>query len=446
MEIEHNNKYTNMLPVVSIVGRPNTGKSTLFNRLVGSRKAIVDDLYGVTRDRHYGESYWNGRDFTLIDTGGYLPEETGVIEKGVREQVHIAIEESDVILFVVDAQSGMTSLDQAVAAILRQQSRPVMLVANKADNERISMEAAEFYSLGFEKLYPLSSLNGSGTGELLDDLVELLPEERQEEEEELPSLAVIGRPNVGKSSFVNALLEDDRSIVTEIPGTTRDSINSLLLYDGREYVLVDTAGLRKKKNVSENVEFYSTVRTERALRECDVALLMVDAMQGFEEQDKRIVREAARLNKGIVLVLNKWDQVPEKETNLHREFEEYVYDRIPMMRWIPIVTSSALTRQRIYRVIDLADEVLRERSRKIPTSKFNEFLQNIMKENPLPVRRGQVLKIKYATQVKSAPPVFKFFMNLPQEMPPNHRRYIEKRIREQYGFKGVPLTLVFREK
>ncbi len=435
-----------MLPVVSIVGRPNTGKSTLFNRLVGSRKAIVDDLYGVTRDRHYGKSYWNGRDFNLIDTGGYLPEETGVIERGVREQVHIAIEESDVILFVVDAQGGMTSLDQAVAAILRQQSKPVMLVANKADNERIAMEAAEFYSLGFEKLYPLSSLNGTGTGELLDDLVKLLPEERQEAEEELPSLAVIGRPNVGKSSFVNALLEDDRSIVTEMPGTTRDSINSLLRYEGREYVLVDTAGLRKKKNVSENVEFYSTVRTERALRECDVALLMVDAMQGFEEQDKRIVREAARLNKGIVLVLNKWDQVPDKETNLHREFEEYVYDRIPMMRWIPIVTASALTRQRIYRVIDVAGEVLRERSKKIPTSEFNEFFQEIMKENPLPVRRGQALKIKYATQVKSAPPVFKFFMNLPQEMPPNHRRYIEKKIRERYGFKGVPLTLVFREK
>lgn len=435
-----------MLPVVSIVGRPNTGKSTLFNRLVGSRKAIVDDLYGVTRDRHYGKSYWNGRDFNLIDTGGYLPEETGVIERGVREQVHIAIEESDVILFVVDAQGGMTSLDQAVAAILRQQSKPVMLVANKADNERIAMEAAEFYSLGFEKLYPLSSLNGTGTGELLDDLVKLLPEERQEAKEELPSLAVIGRPNVGKSSFVNALLEDDRSIVTEMPGTTRDSINSLLRYEGREYVLVDTAGLRKKKNVSENVEFYSTVRTERALRECDVALLMVDAMQGFEEQDKRIVREAARLNKGIVLVLNKWDQVPDKETNLHREFEEYVYDRIPMMRWIPIVTASALTRQRIYRVIDVAGEVLRERSKKIPTSEFNEFFQEIMKENPLPVRRGQALKIKYATQVKSAPPVFKFFMNLPQEMPPNHRRYIEKKIRERYGFKGVPLTLVFREK
>lgn len=435
-----------MLPVVSIVGRPNTGKSTLFNRLVGSRKAIVDDLYGVTRDRHYGESYWNGRDFTLIDTGGYLPEETGVIEKGVREQVHIAIEESDVILFVVDAQGGMTSLDQAVASILRQQSRPVMLVANKADNERIGMEAAEFYSLGFEKLYPVSSINGSGTGELLDDLVELLPEEREEEKRELPAMAVIGRPNVGKSSFVNALLEDDRSIVTEIPGTTRDSINSLLRYKEREYVLVDTAGLRKKKNVRENVEFYSTVRTERALRECDVALLMVDAMQGFEEQDKRIVREAARLNKGIVLVLNKWDQVPDKETNLHKEFEEYVYDRIPMMRWIPIVTASALTRQRIHRVIDVADEVLRERSKKVPTSEFNEFLKKIMKENPLPVRRGQALKIKYATQVKSAPPVFKFFMNLPQEMPPNHRRYIEKKIRDQYGFKGVPLTLVFREK
>lgn len=422
------------------------GKSTLFNRLVGSREAIVDDHYGVTRDRHYGESYWNGRDFTLIDTGGYLPEESGVIEKGVREQVHIAIAESDVILFVVDTEGGMTSLDRAVANILRQQDTPVMLVANKADNRERALNASEFYELGFDTVYPVSSLNGSGTGELLDDLVGLLPEDSGEEREKLPRLAVIGRPNVGKSSFVNALLEDERCIVTEIPGTTRDSIDSRLIYGEKEYVLVDTAGLRKRKNVSENVEFYSTVRTERALRECDVAILMVDAMQGFEEQDKRILREADRLNKGIVLVLNKWDLVPEKDTNLHKEFEEYIYDRIPMMKWIPIVTASAVNRQRIYRVIEVADRVLREREREIPTPAFNEFLQEILKEKPMPMRRGHALKIKYATQVKSAPPVFKFFMNMPSELPANYRRFIEHRIRDRFGFEGVPITLVFREK
>lgn len=422
------------------------GKSTLFNRLIGSRKAIVDDHYGVTRDRHYGESFWNGRDFTLIDTGGYLPEESGVIEKGVREQVHIAIEESDVILFVVDAEGGMTSLDKSVAHILRQQSTPVMLVANKADNQERALNATEFYELGFDTVYPVSSLNGTGTGELLDDLVGLLPDDSGEEREKHPRLAVIGRPNVGKSSFVNALLEDERCIVTEIPGTTRDSIDSRLTYGEKEYVLVDTAGLRKRKNVSENVEFYSTVRTERALRECDVAILMIDAMQGFEEQDKRILREADRLNKGIVLVLNKWDLVPEKDTNLHKEFEEYIYDRIPMMKWIPIVTASATNRQRIHRVIEVADRVLQERAREIPTPVFNEFLQEIMKEKPMPMRRGHALKIKYGTQVKAAPPVFKFFMNMPSELPANYRRFIEHRIRERFGFEGVPITLVFREK
>ncbi|MDZ7693759.1 MAG: ribosome biogenesis GTPase Der [Balneolaceae bacterium] len=349
--IENYCKKQIMLPVVSIVGRPNVGKSTLFNRLVGARKAIVDDEYGVTRDRHYGLSDWNGRQFTIIDTGGYLPDESDKITKGVREQVHIAISESDVILFVVDVEAGITSLDQSVAQLLRQQDKPVLLVANKSDNEERKLNATEFYALGFEEALSASpSVNGTGTGELLDELVNLLPEPEEEEETDIPKLAIIGRPNVGKSSFVNALLNDDRSIVTDIPGTTRDSINSKLIYNDQEYILVDTAGLRKKKNVKENIEFYSTVRTERSIRECDVAIVLIDAMQGFESQDKHILHMADDLNKGIVLVLNKWDLVPEKTTNLLKEFEEYIYDRIPSKRWIPIVSMSALHRKRIHRV------------------------------------------------------------------------------------------------
>lgn len=435
-----------MLPVVSIVGRPNVGKSTIFNRLIGSRKAIVDDQYGVTRDRHYGESFWNGHDFTVIDTGGYLPDESGVMVSGVREQVHIAIDESDLILFVVDVEAGITSLDNAVANLLRQQDKPVLLVANKSDNEERKLNATEFYTLGFEELFPVSAISGTGTGDLLDRITELLPEPEEASHPDVPKLAIIGRPNVGKSSFVNALLEDERCIVTDIPGTTRDSLNSKLLYNDQEYVLIDTAGLRKKKNVKENVEFYSTVRTDRALRECDVAVLMIDAMQGFEQQDKRILQDAVKYNKGIVLVLNKWDLVPDKETNLFKEFEEYVYDRIPAMRWIPIVSVSALNRKRIHRVIDVATAIIKERKKEISTSEFNDFLQAVMKERPLPMKRGRALKIKYATQVKANPPVFKFFMNMPEELPPNYRRFLEKKIREEYKFTGVPITMTFRQK
>lgn len=435
-----------MLPVVSIVGRPNVGKSTIFNRLVGSRKAIVGDQYGVTRDRHYGESFWNGRKFNVIDTGGYLPNETDVVIAGIREQVHIAIEESDVILFVVDAEGGITSLDQAIAQLLRKQEKPVLLVPNKADNDERTLNATEFYALGFDELYPISAINGRGTGDLMDELVNLLPAEQEEQESKVPKLAVVGRPNVGKSSFVNALLKDERCIVTDIPGTTRDSINSKLTYEGKDYILIDTAGLRKKRKVKENIEFYSTVRTDRAIKECDVAILMLDAMRGFEAQDKHILREAEKYNKGIVIVLNKWDLVPDKDTNIHKEFEEYVYSRVPMMDYVPIVSSSALSGQRIHKVIAVADKVLEERKRTVKTSDLNNFLERILKEKPLPIRRGVPLKIKYGTQVKSNPPVFKFFMNIPEELPANYRRYIANKIREEYGFEGVPITMTFKQK
>ncbi|MEX0906286.1 MAG: ribosome biogenesis GTPase Der [Balneolaceae bacterium] len=436
-----------MNPTVSIVGRPNVGKSTLFNRLIGRRKAIVHDEYGVTRDRHYGESYWNGRDFSLIDTGGYLPDDPNVITAGVREQVHLAIEEADVILFVVDTKTGINTLDESVAEVLRRQEKPVLLVVNKSDNEQKAMEAVEFYALGFDELFPVSAISGSGTGDLLDKVVELLPDEvKEEKENNFPKIAFVGRPNVGKSSLMNSLLKNDRCIVTNIPGTTRDAINSRLEYEGDTYILVDTAGLRKKAKVKENIEFYSTVRTDRSIKEADVVVLLLDAMQGFDEQDKRILREAEKFNKGIVIALNKWDLVPDKDTNLLKEFHEYIYGKVMTLNYVPIISISALTGQRIEKVLDTAKKVIEERRKQISTPKINDFIHRILKERPLPVKRGRQLKIQYAVQVKSNPPVFKFFMNNPQELPPNYRRFIENKLRESFGFHGVPITMVFRQK
>jgi GTPase len=436
-----------MNPIVSIVGRPNVGKSTLFNRLIGQRDAIVHDELGVTRDRHYGETYWNGVNFTLIDTGGYLPEESNVIVQGIREQVQIAIDDSDLILFVVDVETGMNPLDHTVAELLRKQDKPVIVVVNKADNEQRTYNASEFYALGFEDLFPVSSISGTGTGDLLDCVIQKLPVNESNDQKDLfPKVAFVGRPNVGKSSMVNALLKSERCIVTDIPGTTRDAVNCMLEYNGRKYELIDTAGLRKKAKVKENVEFYSNVRTDRALRDCDVAVVLLDAMQGFDEQDKRILREAARFNKGILIVLNKWDIVPDKETNLFKEFEDYIYNQVPTMKYIPIITTSALTGQRIEKIIDMVDKILTERNKKISTSELNNFIRKIINERPLPVKRGKQLKIQYVTQVKQNPPVFKFFMNSPQELPPNYRRYLENKIRETYKFMGVPITMVFRQK
>jgi len=436
-----------MNPTVSIVGRPNVGKSTFFNRLIGEREAIVHDAEGVTRDRHYGDAFWNGVNFTVIDTGGYLPDDMDVIITGVREQVHIAIEESDVILFVVDTVTGVHPIDQAVADLLRRQEKPVIVVANKADNEQRILNATEFYALGFEEIYPVSSISGSGSGDLLDAIVSQLPEPDEEKEKDhRPKLAFVGRPNVGKSSIVNALLKSDRCIVTDVPGTTRDSIDSLLIYGEKEWILVDTAGLRKRAKVKENIEFYSNVRTDRALRQSDVAVLIIDAMQGFEVQDKRILREAERFNKGILIVLNKWDLVPDKDTHVVKEFQEYIYSQVPTMRYVPILTTSALSRQRVEKILDYSELILQERQRQIPTSELNNYIESILKERPLPIKRGHRLKIKYATQVKSNPPVFKFFMNHPEELPPNYRRFIERKLREAYGFTGVPLTLIFRQK
>lgn len=436
-----------MLPTVSIVGRPNVGKSTLFNRLIGERQAIVHDEYGVTRDRHYGDSFWNGRDFTVVDTGGYLPEEGNVISEGIREQVHVAIEESDVILFVVDVEHGINTLDKSVAGLLRRVDKPVLVVVNKSDNERRVMDAVEFYELGLDEIFPISAMSGTGTGELLDKVVELFPDEPEKHvEDKNPKIAFVGRPNVGKSSLMNALLKSDRCIVTDIPGTTRDSINSKLSYKKKDYTLIDTAGLRKRAKVKENIEFFSNVRTDRAIRDSDVVVLILDAMQGFDAQDKRIIREAENYNKGIVIALNKWDLVPDKDTNVLKEFETYIYERIRTSTYIPIVSISALKGTRIERVIDVADKVISERQKKIATPQMNDFVQKILKERSLPMKRGRQLKIQYALQVKHNPPVFKFFMNNPQELPPNYRRFIEHKLREELGFTGVPITMVFRQK
>lgn len=434
-----------MRPVVSIVGRPNVGKSTIFNRLTGERKAIVHDMSGVTRDRHYGESFWGGRDFSVIDTGGYIPDDSDVILQGIREQVHLAIDESDVILFIVDVETGITDLDKNIADLLRRQTRPVLMVANKSDNEQRSWAANEFYALGYDRIYAISAVNGTGTGDLLDDVVELLPDQPDDADNVMPKLAIVGRPNVGKSSLVNALLGTERSIVTDIAGTTRDSINSILKFYGREYLLVDTAGLRRRTKVQESIEFYSTLRTHKAIQEADIVILLIDATIGFEAQDIRILTEAEKFNKGIIIAVNKWDLV-EKETNTFKEYMEAIYAKIPDMRYVPVLSISALTRQRIHKILEVADTVIEERSKKITTSKLNEFIENVIREKPEPVARGVVLKIKYATQVKMKPPVFAFFMNKPQDLPANYRKFIENKLREHFGFTGVPITMVFKEK
>jgi GTP-binding protein len=434
-----------MQPVISIVGRPNVGKSTLFNRLIGKRQAIVHDLSGVTRDRHYGQAFWNGVTFDVIDTGGYVPDDDDIMLAGIREQVHIALEESDVVLFVVDTETGITDLDVSVADILRQQSKKVIVVANKADNEERRWNTSEFYKLGFDDVFPVSSVNGAGTGDLLDLAVSFFPEMEEELPEDIPKLAIIGRPNVGKSSLVNALLNDERSIVTDIAGTTRDSINSRIEFNGKPYILVDTAGLRKKTKVKENIEFYSTLRTNKSIMECDVAVLLIDAERGFEAQDIRVLMEAERFNKGLILVINKWDLV-EKETNTFRDYKQSIMERLKMMDYIPVVSISAKNKKRILNVMELVEKVIENRSRKITTSKLNEFIEKITTERPLPYARGHQLKIKYVTQVKQKPPVFAFFMNTPKELPAHYRRYIENQLRQEYDFEGVPITMVFKQK
>lgn len=434
------------MKTVAIVGRPNVGKSTFFNRLIASRQAIVDDQPGITRDRIYGTSEWNGVPFSVVDTGGYVPDTADRFESAIREQVQIAIDEADLILFVVDVTTGITDLDQAMASRLREVAKPVLLVANKADNEQRRWESAEFYALGFDSVHPISSINGSGTGDLLDAVVLALPagEDVDETLDERPRIAFIGRPNVGKSSLTNALLGRDRSIVTEISGTTRDRVDSVLLYAEREIVLIDTAGLRRKTRVTENVEFYSQLRAERAIRDCDVAVLLIDATQGLEAQDIRVLKLAEQLNKGFLVAVNKWDLV-EKETNTARDVEREIHHRLRTVDHMPVVFVSALTGQRIYKVLDRALAVVDERNKRVPTAELNEVLLAAVQKTPPAMDRGRPVTIKYVTQVRAAPPVFAVFANRPKAIRENYRRYLEGKVRGAFGFDGVPIVFSFRQ-
>ena len=433
------------MPLVAIVGRPNVGKSTLFNRLTEQRQAIVHDEPGVTRDRIYGDAEWNGVTFDVVDTGGFVPNSADRFESAIREQVQIALGEADAVVFVGDVLTGVTDLDEEMAKVLRRAEKPVFVVANKSDSASRRLEAADFYRLGLGEVYPVSAVNGSGTGDFLDALVDALPEEEEEAELDAPRIAIIGRPNVGKSSLTNALLGEERTIVTEISGTTRDAVDVLVHHGEQPVVLVDTAGLRKKAKVHENVEFYSTLRTERAVQSCDVAVVLLDASLGLEAQDARIIRKAEEMKKGIVIAVNKWDLV-ERETNTARDFERAVHQKLGTLDYIPVLFISAKTGQRIQRVLERALEVAAERAKKVPTSRLNEVVTKAVQAHHPPSVAGRQVTIKYATQVRVEPPVIAFYSNVPRGVKEPYRRYLENQIRAAFGFEGVPLTLSFKQK
>ncbi|MBR9854731.1 MAG: ribosome biogenesis GTPase Der [Algicola sp.] len=430
--------------IVAIVGRPNVGKSTFFNRLIQRREAIVDAVSGVTRDRHYGKSDWNGKEFSLIDTGGYVVGSDDIFEKEIDKQVELAIDEADAIIFMVDVESGVTGMDEDVAKLLRRVDKPTFLAVNKVDNAQRSTDAVEFYSLGLGEYYTLSSINGSGTGELLDALVEVLPDE-VEEESELPRFAVVGRPNAGKSSLINALIGEDRYIVTDIAGTTRDSIDTKYNRFGFEFNLVDTAGIRRKSKVKEDLEFYSVMRSVRAIEHCDVCILMLDATRGFDGQVQNIFWLAQRNNKGIVILVNKWDLV-EKETNSVKEYTAKIKEVISPFEDVPILFISVLSKQRIFKAIETAVEVYNNRSKKIPTRKLNDIMLPIIEKTPPPSTKGKYVKIKFCTQLPTPYPQFAFFCNLPQYVRDPYKRFLENKIRQNFDFTGVPITIFMRKK
>ncbi|WP_440880087.1 ribosome biogenesis GTPase Der [Tenacibaculum sp. C7A-26P2] len=436
-----------MSNIVAIVGRPNVGKSTLFNRLVKRREAIVDSVSGVTRDRHYGKSEWNGKEFSVIDTGGYVVGSDDIFEEEIRKQVQLAIDEADIIMFVVDVEQGITPMDDAVAKILRQVKKPLFMVVNKVDNAMRDADAVEFYNLGLGDYYTISSINGSGTGELLDAIAEEIPqvEEGAETENDLPRFAVVGRPNAGKSSLINALIGEDRNIVTNIAGTTRDTIDTKYSRFGFEFNLVDTAGIRKKSKVKEDLEFYSVMRAVRAIEHCDVALMVIDATRGFEGQDEKIFWLAEKNRKGVVVLVNKWDLI-EKETNTMRDFERQIKEKIAPFTDVPVIFISALTKQRIFKAIETAVEIYENKKRRIQTSKLNEVMLDIVQQNPPPAIKGKFVKIKYCMQLPTQTPQFAFFANLPQYIRDPYRRFVENKLREHYRFTGVPISIYFRQK
>ena len=436
-----------MNSIVAIVGRPNVGKSTLFNRLVQRREAIVDAVSGVTRDRHYGKSDWNGKEFSVIDTGGYTIGSDDIFEEEIRKQVALAIDEADIIIFVVDVEDGITPMDAEVANLLRKVKKPIFIAVNKVDNAMRAADAVEFYNLGLGDYHTISSINGSGTGDLLDAVAEKLaePEEVDLEKDELPRFAVVGRPNAGKSSFINALIGEDRNIVTNIAGTTRDSIDTKYNRFGFDFNLVDTAGIRKKSKVKEDLEFYSVMRAVRTIEYSDVIILVVDATRGFEGQDEKIFWLAEKNRKGIVILINKWDLI-EKETNTMRDFEAKVRKQIEPFTDVPIIFISALTKQRLYKAIETAVEVFNNRKNRIATSKLNDTVLEIVKSYPPPAIKGKFVKIKYCMQLPTPTPQFAFFCNLPQYVKDPYKRFVENKLREIYNFSGVPITIYFRQK
>jgi GTPase len=435
-----------MANIVALVGRPNVGKSTLFNRLTKTRMAIVDPTAGVTRDRHYGKSDWNGLEFSVIDTGGWVVGSDDIFEEQIRRQVEIALEEASVILFLVDVVEGVTPMDEDVADILRRSGKKVLLVANKVDNHNRLADAAAFYALGMGEVYGVSSINGSGTGDLLDEVVnalEKIPEETTEEE--LPRFAVIGRPNVGKSSLINALIGEERNIVTNLPGTTRDSIYTRYNSFGFDFYLVDTAGLRKKGKVTEDIEFYSVMRSVRAIENSDVCLVMIDATQGLESQDLNVLSLASRNNKGVVVLVNKWDLV-EKDHHTAKAFEAEIRERTAPFQDIPIIFTSVINKQRIYKAMETAVEVYHNRRQRIATSKLNEVMLEVIENYSPPAVKGKFVKIKYVTQLPTAFPSFAFFCNLPQYIREPYARFLENQIRKHWNFTGVPMRIFFRKK
>ena len=432
--------------IVAIVGRPNVGKSQLFNRLTGQRRAIVDDESGVTRDRHYGKSEWNGKEFTVIDTGGYVHGSDDIFEDEIRKQVELAIDEADAILFITDVETGITGLDKDVANLLRKTKKPVFLVVNKVDNTKRQNDALEFYNLGLGEIYPVSAINGSGTGELLDDLVTALPEETEvEQENEIPKFTVAGRPNAGKSTFINALLGEERNIVTDIAGTTRDTIATRYNKFNLEFDLIDTAGIRRKNKVKEDIEFYSVLRAIRAIEHSDVVFLIVDATRGFESQDQKIFDLARKNNKGIIILVNKWDLI-EKDTHTAKKFIEHIKKEIAPFNDVPVLLISAKNKQRIYKAVEEAMRVFENRKQKIKTHKLNEIMLPYIQQNPPPAYKGKYIKIKFVTQLPTHSPKFAFFANLPQYIKDPYKRYLENKLRENFNFSGVPIEIYFRKK
>lgn len=432
--------------IVAIVGRPNVGKSTLFNRLTESRKAIVDEQSGVTRDRHYGKVDWAGKDFTVIDTGGYVADSNEIWDQEIRKQVKIAMDESHVLLFMVDVTTGITDLDSSVADMLRRSKKPVIVVANKVDTSSREVDTYEFYNFGLGEIYSISSTNGAGTGELLDEVVKLLPETKEQEElDDIPRIAVVGKPNAGKSSLVNALLGQERNIVTDVAGTTRDTLHTRFQSFDNDFYLVDTAGLRKKSKVDDDVEFYSTLRTIKAIEYSDVCMLMIDAQDGIQAQDMSILQLIQSNKKGLVILVNKWDLI-EKETNTSKEFEDEIRERIAPFKDVPIIFTSAINKQRILKALEIALEVHQNRTQKIQAKELNDVLLPLIEQTPPPAIKGKYIRIKFINQLPTHAPTFAFYCNLPQYIRDPYKRFLENKIRENFNFTGVPITVFMRRK